>query len=190
MRADTVTSLHLIPAAVLAVATAALRAAVPGIGIAIEYPDGRAADELFQAISWEINDAIPRPGDAALFGKPASKLLGRHLGYGCDDLLAAALPAIGGLVSVSHSNGKGLIEASAIGISKATVVAELAASHGIGRESVIAFGDMPNDLPLLTWAGTSCAVANAHPDVLAAATHVIGSNDDDGVAAYLEKLFP
>jgi hydroxymethylpyrimidine pyrophosphatase-like HAD family hydrolase len=190
MRADTVTALHLIPAAVLAVATAALRAAVPGIGIAIEYPDGRAADELFQAISWEINDAIPRPGDAALLGKPASKLLGRHLGYGCDDLLALALPAIGGLVSVSHSNGKGLIEASAIGISKATVVSELAARHGIGRESVIAFGDMPNDLPLLTWAGTSCAVANAHPDVLAAATHVIGSNDDDGVAAYLEKLFP
>ena len=190
MRADTVTALHLIPAAVLAVATAALRAAVPGIGIAIEYPDGRAADELFQAISWEINDAIPRPGDTALFGKAASKLLGRHLGYGCDDLLALALPAIGGLVSVSHSNGKGLIEASAIGISKATVVSELAARHGIGRESVIAFGDMPNDLPLLSWAGTSCAVANAHPDVLAAATHVIGSNDDDGVAAYLEKLFP
>jgi hydroxymethylpyrimidine pyrophosphatase-like HAD family hydrolase len=49
---------------------------------------------------------------------------------------------------------------------------------------------MPNDLPLLTWAGTSCAVANAHPDVLAAATVIIGSNDDDGVAEYLEKLYP
>jgi hydroxymethylpyrimidine pyrophosphatase-like HAD family hydrolase len=70
------------------------------------------------------------------------------------------------------------------------VVAELAAAHGIGRESVIAFGDMPNDLPLLTWAGTSCAVANAHPAVLAAASRVIGSNDEDGVAAYLEQLYP
>jgi hydroxymethylpyrimidine pyrophosphatase-like HAD family hydrolase len=49
---------------------------------------------------------------------------------------------------------------------------------------------MPHDLPLLTWAGTSCAVANAHPDVLAAATHVIGSVDDDGVAAYLERVYP
>ncbi len=49
---------------------------------------------------------------------------------------------------------------------------------------------MPNDLPLLAWAGTSCAVANAHPAVLAAATHVIGSNDEDGVADYLEKLYP
>ena len=49
---------------------------------------------------------------------------------------------------------------------------------------------MPNDLPLLAWAGTSCAVANAHPAVLAAATHVIGINDEDGVAAYLETLYP
>ena len=189
MRADTVTTLRLIPPENLA-AAAALRAAVPGIGIAVEYPDGRAADELFQAISWEVNEAIPRLGDAALFGRPASKLLGRHLGHGCDSLLALAEPAIGHLVSVSHSNGKGLIEASALGVSKATAVAELAAGQGIGRESVVAFGDMPNDLPLLTWAGTSCAVANAHPLVLAAATHVIGSNDEDGVAEYLEKLYP
>ncbi len=137
-----------------------------------------------------MNASIPRLDDAELFGRPASKLLGRHFGYSCDELLALAEPAVDGLVSVTHSNGKGLIEASAFGVSKASVVAELAAEHGIGPESVLAFGDMPNDLPLLTWAGTSCAVANAHPDVLAAATHVIGSNDDDGVAEYLERLYP
>jgi hydroxymethylpyrimidine pyrophosphatase-like HAD family hydrolase len=42
----------------------------------------------------------------------------------------------------------------------------------------------------MAWAGTSCAVANAHPDVLAAATHVIGANDADGVAEYLEHVYP
>jgi HAD superfamily hydrolase (TIGR01484 family) len=190
MRADLVTARHMIPAPVLAAAVPALRAAVPGIGIAVEYPDGRAADELFQAINWDINQTMPRPGDAALFSRPASKLLGRHVGYNCDDLLALALPAIGGLVSVTHSNGKGLVEAAALGVSKASVIAELAADLGIGPESVLAFGDMPNDLPLLTWAGTSCAVANAHPEVLAAATHIIGSNDEDGVAEYLERIYP
>jgi len=188
MRTDTIEPLHLIPPPVLAATAAALRAAVPGIGIAVEYPDGNAADELFQAIAWDLD--IARLGDAALFGQPASKLLGRHLSYSCDDLLALVEPAIGGLVSVTHSNGKALIEAAALGVSKATAVAELAARHGIGRQSVLAFGDMPNDLPLLAWAGVSCAVANAHPEVLAAAGHVIGANDDDGVAAYLEKLFP
>jgi hydroxymethylpyrimidine pyrophosphatase-like HAD family hydrolase len=162
---------------------------VPGIGIALEYQDGRAADELYQASNWDVNRDMQRPDDAVLFSRPASKLLGRHMGYDCDDLLALAQPAIGDLVSVTHSNGKGLVEAAALGVSKASVVADIAADLGVGRESVLAFGDMPNDLPLLTWAGTSCAVANAHPEVLAAATHVIGSNDDDGVAEYLERIY-
>ena len=190
MRADAIEALHLIPPPVLAAAAAALRAAVPGIGIAVEYPDGHAADAVYQAVAWDVNASIPRVDDATLFARPASKLLGRHFGYTCDDLLALAGPAVAGLVSATHSNSKGLVEATALGVSKASVVAELAARYGIGRESVIAFGDMPNDLPLLTWAGTSCAVANAHPEVLAAATHVIGSNDDDGVAEYLERLYP
>ncbi|MGH3279419.1 MAG: HAD hydrolase family protein [Trebonia sp.] len=189
LRTETVEALHLISPQVLAAAAAALRAAVPGVGIAVEYPDGHAADPAYQALNWDANSSLPRLGDDALFGRPASKLLGRHFGYSCDDLLALVLPALDGLVSVTHSNAKGLIEAAALGVTKATVVEELAARYGIGRESVLAFGDMPNDLPLLTWAGTSCAVANAHPDVLAAATHVVASNDDDGVAAYLELLY-
>jgi hydroxymethylpyrimidine pyrophosphatase-like HAD family hydrolase len=44
---------------------------------------------------------------------------------------------------------------------------------------------MPNDLPMLRWAGRSFAVANAHPDVLAAATDRAAANDDDGVARVL-----
>jgi hydroxymethylpyrimidine pyrophosphatase-like HAD family hydrolase len=190
MATGDVTARHLIAPQALAAAAAALRAAVPGVGIAVEYPDGRAADDVFQAFMWDTNMSMPRLGDDKLFARPGSKLLGRHMGYSCDDLLAIAEPVLDGLVSVSHSNAKGLIEAAAFGVSKATVVAELADGWGIGRESVIAFGDMPNDLPLLSWAGVSCAVANAHPEVLAAAAHVIGSNDDDGVAEYLEKVYP
>jgi HAD superfamily hydrolase (TIGR01484 family) len=190
MRTGGVTAVRLIQPATLAAAAAALRAAIPGIGIAVEYPDGRAADAVFEAITWDSNAAIPRPGEEALFARPAAKLLGRHLGYTPDELLAMAAPALDGLVSVTHSSAKGLIEAAAAGVSKATAVAALAARMGIGAGEVIAFGDMPNDLPLLTWAGTSCAVAGAHPDVLAAATRVIGGNDADGVAEYLERLYP
>jgi haloacid dehalogenase-like hydrolase len=190
MRTGTVTARHLIQPEQLATAARALRAAIPGIGIAVERPDGRAADGVYEAVSWDTNAAIPRPGDRALFGEPASKLLARHLGYGPDELLALAVPVLDGLVSVTHSNGKGLIEAAAAGVSKASAVAELAAARGISAAEVIAFGDMPNDLPLLTWAGISCAVANAHPAVLAAATRVIGGHDEDGVAEHLEGLYP
>ncbi|MEZ5094683.1 MAG: HAD hydrolase family protein [Nocardioides sp.] len=48
---------------------------------------------------------------------------------------------------------------------------------------------MPNDLEMLTWAGLSYAMANGHPSVLAAADDVAPSNDEDGVAAMLERLF-
>ena len=54
---------------------------------------------------------------------------------------------------------------------------------------MIAFGDMPNDLPMLTWAGHGVAVANAHPEVIAAADEVTASNDDAGVARVLERVF-
>jgi hypothetical protein len=189
MVTGTAQAVHAIEPAALAVAAAALRAAVPGVGIAVEYPDGQAADSVYQALTWDLDASLTRVPDDVLFARPASKLLGRHFGYSCDELLALALPALDGLVSVTHSNSKGLVEASAPGITKATVVAELAARHGIGRESVLAFGDMPNDVPLLSWAGTSCAVANAHPAARAAATRVIGGCDDDGVAAYLEEAF-
>ncbi|MEO7061842.1 MAG: HAD hydrolase family protein, partial [Lapillicoccus sp.] len=58
----------------------------------------------------------------------------------------------------------------------------------ISSDAVWAFGDMPNDLPMLAWAGTGIAVANAHPDLLAVADLVCPTNDDDGVAAVLELL--
>ena len=67
-------------------------------------------------------------------------------------------------------------------------LAELAAEHGIAAADVVAFGDMPNDLPMLAWAGRAVAVANAHPEVLAVADEVTASNDDDGVALVLERL--
>ena len=56
-------------------------------------------------------------------------------------------------------------------------------------EEVWAFGDMPNDLPLLSWAGRSVAMGNAHPAVREIADEVTLTNDEDGVAVYLEKLF-
>ena len=113
----------------------------------------------------------------------------RHEGLSPDEMLAPARRALAGLVELSHSNSAdGLLEISAAGIDKGSALARLCDSAGIDRDEVIAFGDMPNDLSLLAWAGTAVAVANAHPDVLAVAAEVTASNDDDGVAAVLERL--
>ena len=70
MRTETIEALHLIPPPALAAAAAALRAAVPGIGIAVEYPDGHAADAVYQALNWDLNQSMTRVTDDVLFARP------------------------------------------------------------------------------------------------------------------------
>ena len=88
---------------------------------------------------------------------------------------------------ITHSTNNGLIEIVPLGISKATAVQEVAAPLDIAADDVVAFGDMPNDVPLLIWAGHSVAMGNAHPEAVAAANEVTAANTDDGVARVLER---
>jgi hydroxymethylpyrimidine pyrophosphatase-like HAD family hydrolase len=74
-----------------------------------------------------------------------------------------------------------------LGISKATGVDEVAAPLGIAAGDVVAFGDMPNDIPMLLWAGLGVAMGNAHPEAKAAADEVTTPNSDDGLARVLER---
>jgi hypothetical protein len=92
-----------------------------------------------------------------------------------------------GLVNVWFS-GAHLLEISPAGVSKASTLERVAAQWQISSDRVVAIGDMPNDIPMIEWAGHGVAVANAHPLVRAAADHVTASNDDDGVAEELERL--
>jgi HAD superfamily hydrolase (TIGR01484 family) len=190
MHTERVLSEHLIPPRELAEAARRLREAIPGIGLAVESGSALTADGRYEPARWDGVTTLDRRPDAELFSRPTAKLLGRHPALSADELLALAIPAIGDLVAVCHSNGPRLVEASAAGVSKASGLAGLAAEKGIPAAAVVAFGDMPNDLPMLAWAGTSCAVANAHPDVLAAVDQVIASNDEDGVAQVIEHFFP
>ncbi|MGW8703151.1 HAD family hydrolase, partial [Streptomyces eurythermus] len=60
---------------------------------------------------------------------------------------------------------------------------------GLGRADTVAFGDMPNDIPMFRWAAHGVAMADAHPELKAVADEVTLSNEDDGVAVVLERLF-
>jgi hydroxymethylpyrimidine pyrophosphatase-like HAD family hydrolase len=121
-------------------------------------------------------------------GTPIVKLLVRSLSRNADELVAVARAAVGDEVEATHSGGRGLLEISAPGVSKVAGLARLCAERGIAADEVMAFGDMPNDLDMLQWAGAGYAVANAHPSVLAAVARRTASNDDDGVAQVLEAL--
>lgn len=132
-------------------------------------------------------DARIGPVERLLDG-PVAKLLAWHPTASSDALAAAARPLVADLVDVTSSTGYGVIEITAPGVSKGAAVARFASERGIEPDEVVAFGDMPNDTTMLTWAGLGVAMGNAHPEVVAAADEVTASNVDDGVARVVERL--
>ena len=137
--------------------------------------------------------AFHRADRADLLTDPAGKLLIRGTGGSsalAEIARASALQAgVADDLSITYSTDDGLLEISAAGVNKAFALARLAAQWGIDPCEVIAFGDMPNDLEMLTWAGHGVAMGNAHPDVAAVASEIAPHHGDDGVAAVLERWF-
>lgn len=168
-------------------AIAAIRAAVPGVAFAVERLTDFGCEVSYRRHVMDDGAIVATAEE--LVSQPSLKILARHEDWDTDDLMAVVVAALGDTVSVTHSMGGGLVEVSAGGISKATALAHVCASFGVEAADVVAFGDMPNDLAMLRWAGHGVAVANAHPDVLAAADEITFDNDADGVAAVLERWF-
>jgi Cof subfamily protein (haloacid dehalogenase superfamily) len=190
LHTEQVVGSHLIPAEALHTAVTLLGQALPGLGFAVEREDRLHYTPDYERARWDHHLTGAPIGRDELVSLPAAKLLARHPELDADSLLAEALALVADVVVPTHSNGHRLLEMSALGVSKASTLAELCAGHGVAAAEVAAFGDMPNDLPMLTWAGRSYAVANAHPDVLAAVDGKVAANDDDGVARTIEELFP
>ncbi len=169
-----------------------LRAAVPEVSFAVEIVDGRQMrHESHYPLRWDADlDAIRAvESPEELLAAPAVKLLARAGEQDPDAFVRVVAGALEGLAEATHSSYSGLVEISAAGVTKAAGLAWYAARLGIDERDVLAFGDMPNDVPMLTWAGRAVAVANAHPAVLEIADEVTGANEEDGVAAYLEQVF-
>ncbi|WP_158888539.1 HAD family hydrolase [Amycolatopsis anabasis] len=174
----------------------ALRTAIPGCRFAAERVGERALDPGFQNLvaepsyfnPWGDTDCHTVPL-AEVLGHDAVKLLVSHTEMTSDAMAEAAREVLDGSVDITFSAGGGLIEVAAHGVTKATGLAEVAERLGIPAERTIAFGDMPNDLEMLRWAGHGVAMANAHPEVLATADEITAPNSEDGVAQVLERWF-
>ena len=174
-----------------------LRAEFPDVRFAVEYGAEFAAEHGY-IHDWEINperdrrgNLIPPPVIAPLeviTERPGLKLLAKDRGAEPDVFLAAAAAIAGDRATLTHSSSYGLLEVSAPGVTKATGLAELAERNGVAPHEVLAVGDMPNDIPMLQWAGRSYAVANAHQSVKDVADEVTLSNDDDAVGALIEAV--
>jgi Cof subfamily protein (haloacid dehalogenase superfamily) len=190
---DTDEVLHTAPLApdLLAEVVRRIRATVPDVALAVEVEDSRG---FLHEQGWPLGgDAgnqtlrmISTPEE--LTSLPAVKLLARA-GHDPDGLVELVSRCLGEIAEATHSSNSGLVEISAAGVTKAAGLAWVCERAGIDAADVLAFGDMPNDVPLLTWAGRSVAVANAHPAVHAVVDDRTLANDEDGVAAYLESAY-
>ena len=167
---------------------AELRAAVPGSAFAVETLAGIGLEPAFLE-RHRVPDGARRAPIGELLNRPLLKLLARHEELGPQDYWDAAEAAVGHLMTITWSSTSTLLEMSGPEVTKASTLALLAADLGVEADQVIAFGDMPNDLPMLAWAGTSYAMADAHPTVREAADHVAPGHDEDGVAQVLAMVF-
>jgi Cof subfamily protein (haloacid dehalogenase superfamily) len=197
MTTEEVITAHTLDQALMAELGAAMRAEFPRVQFAVEYGNGFAAEPGY-VHDWQINPpydrrglalAQPRVGELAeILTEPGMKLLAKDREVDADLFLNAVTALVGDRATITHSSSFGLLEISAPGVTKATGLADVAERHGVAPHQVAAIGDMPNDLPMLQWAGRSYAVANAHPSVREVADEVVDSNDEDAVAQLIEGL--
>jgi len=163
-----------------------LREALGDVRLATESVDGFAAEHGFVhgavvpdgcPLAARIEDVLPA-STLKLLVRTAADHGTRHAGV--------VQSAIGSAALVADSGAHGLGEVGPLGVTKAGALAAWAAQRGLAPQDVWACGDAPNDLPMLTWAGESFAVANAYDEVRARARHACAANAEEGVAAVLE----
>ncbi len=167
---------------------------LPGCGLAAERVGASAHDAATPQFvsSPEYEHAWLNPDDTQVargevFAAPAIKMLIRLRGASSADMRAALEPRLRGRADITYSTNNGLIELSAPGITKAAGLAVVAERLGVQDTAIVAFGDMPNDVPMLRMAGHGVAMANAHAEARAAADEITASNSADGVAQVLER---
>ncbi|MFD7706167.1 HAD family hydrolase [Streptomyces sp. NPDC059785] len=122
-----------------------------------------------------------------LWSAPLNKVYIQHPTLTDDELAEAASQAAGGLVGVTMA-GHGVVELLPLGLSKATGLSLAARRLGVKAADTIAFGDMPNDIPMFAWSAHGVAMANAHTELKAVADEITSSNEEDGIAVVLERL--
>jgi hypothetical protein len=194
--ADRVLLAHRLDPVLLGDVTHAICAAVPEATVAVErIGDSATALDGHEFITeagyrhpW-VGDRIQTAPRGELLGHPAVKLLFRVHGMTSDQLAETARALVGDAVDITFSSSVGMIEVSAPGVTKGAGLAEVADRLGLAAADVVAFGDMPNDVPMLRWAGLGVAMGNGHADALAAADEITLSNAKDGVATVLERWF-
>ncbi|MFD1507260.1 HAD family hydrolase [Georgenia yuyongxinii] len=190
---------HRLTAATVHEVVDALRRRVRDVLFAIETPHEFRAEAGYRAVRGGVHVESLAPRTVAampeaprieqlLDDEPIIKVVALSATLSPDELLAVGREAVGDLAVPTHSStGLALLELGPRDVSKASTLAALASSLGVHHTEVIAFGDMPNDVEMLAWAGAGYAMQGGHPEAIAAAAHLAPAAAEDGVAQVLER---
>ena len=181
-----------LPPELLRSITGRLREAAPGMWFAVEYGLEFRHEPHYKP-RWDVDAAgVAEATVEEMVAAPAAKLLVRHESMPRDRFVDLVAEVVADQATVTTSSADALAEVSAPGVTKASGLAQVAREHGVGPADIVYFGDMPNDVAAFDWVreagGRAVAMAHAHPEVLAAATDVTLTNDEEGLAAYLRGL--
>ena len=91
-------------------------------------------------------------------------------------------------VTVYEDRDFSMIDVIHPGITKGTTLAEWTRVRGVAPEEILAIGDNHNDLEMLSFAGVPVVMENGVPELKQRGWHITGSNDQDGVAAAIERF--
>ncbi|KAB3523600.1 HAD family hydrolase [Corynebacterium zhongnanshanii] len=194
---DTVLHARTLAPEVMSQVVETIAAHYPQLGFGVERAGAGAFDadgnlfavsRTFQHV-WAEEAHVVEPMDQ-LTGTPATKLLVRSPNMTSAELFELVNPLVDHTVAnVTYSWDGGLVEIAAPGVSKRLALEELAADLGVDRRQVVAFGDMPNDVDMIRWAGWGVAMGNADASLSSIADEITTTNDDDGVARVLSRWF-
>jgi Cof subfamily protein (haloacid dehalogenase superfamily) len=73
-------------------------------------------------------------------------------------------------------------------VTKGATLAEWTAARGVAPGEILAIGDNHNDLEMLSFAGVPVVMGNSVPQLKQQGWHVTRSNEEDGVAAAIERF--
>ncbi|QAA23120.1 Cof-type HAD-IIB family hydrolase [Sporolactobacillus terrae] len=92
------------------------------------------------------------------------------------------------LDAIFYKSKSTYLEITSKQVSKASAMQHIIDFYHVAREQTLAFGDNYNDVPMLRYAGVGVAMANAPMQVKGSADYITLSNDQDGIAAALERF--
>ncbi|WP_395020928.1 Cof-type HAD-IIB family hydrolase [Dongia sp.] len=160
----------------------------PSVCFATEHGHHVGTEPHFPRPDTWVSGVAPKIGDIdTLCAEDVIKLAVHHPDHAVETLAELVRAVTGNELSVTFS-GMHFVEVAAAGVSKALGLADVCKRLGVDPKNVVAFGDMPNDLAMLSFVGRGVAVGNAHPDVMAEGYETTGTNDQDGVAQVIEAL--